>query len=881
MPCKISLLSFLLVAFPFLPVSGDEQAGVLEWGESLPSLPDKHGFAGAFAGVSEGQLLVAGGANFPEAPPWEGGKKVWHDRIFSLDLTVDGGRKAEWVDAGRLPSPLAYGASVSFAGRVIFIGGDDGVAVSRRVFSYSWQGKLGEMEEYPPLPSDCTHHCAALIENKDGTAVIYVAGGLSRLEGESSRALKTFWSLKLGQDGLPVAGPGWKNLAPWPGVERFQAASGVLDGKFYLIGGIRLEEGKKGARVFPPMKDAYRYSPAEKSWERIADLPGGLFAAPSPALRLGEAHLMLAGGGNESALQWAAANPDKTIEFHPGFYRDCIVYHNVVDRWVTLEGAGASFPDDEMNTSRVTVNTVEFDGIWYLPSGEAKPGVRSPRLYSVKATHDGAFTGLDWGVLVVYIGLLVGIGWHLSRRGGTTEDYFLAGGRIPWWAAGLSVFATQLSSLTFMATPAKVFRTDCTYYIQVLTIVLVAPIIVFFFMPVFRRMNITTVYEYLEERFNLAVRLFASASFILFQLGRMTIVLYLPALALQAVTGINIYACVGLMVVLATVYTYLGGIEAVIWTDVLQAVVLVGGAIVTIFVISSGMEGGLGELISEANKNGKLLADGGKALLDWSGDSYTRPVLWVILIGGFFQSLASYGSDQAVVQRYLTTSDEKSASRAIWTNALLAIPVPALLFFVGAALFVYYQRNPVELAPALTTKQVFPLFMVQSLPPGISGLVIAGLLAATMSTLDSSMNSVSAVFVTDFYRRFRPGEPEVNYLRLARKTTIVLGLLALCTGLVLAIYSDQVKSLLDLYLAVLGLLLGALAGIVCLAIFTRRANSAGALIGAFAACCTLLVVKIKFQEVHSLLYAAIGIVSCFCVGYLASLVTGGRNTEVE
>ena len=206
---------------------------------------------------------------------------------------------------------------------------------------------------------------------------------------------------------------------------------------------------------FQNLVDGYRYSLSGKKWERIADLPRGVAAAPSPMLRIGEAHLLLPGGGDPEALGWVAANPGKSLGEHPGFSRECFAYHSVVDRWVTY-GAN-EFPDEELGTSRVTVNTVEWEGRWFIPSGEAMPGVRSPKVFAVKAAHKGAFTGLDWGVLAIYLALLVGIGWRLSRRGGSTEDYFLAGGRIPWWAAGLSVFATQLSSLTFMATRQRSF----------------------------------------------------------------------------------------------------------------------------------------------------------------------------------------------------------------------------------------------------------------------------------------------------------------------------------------------------------------------------------------------------------------------------------------
>ncbi|MEE3199546.1 MAG: sodium/solute symporter, partial [Planctomycetota bacterium] len=810
-------------------------------------------------------MLVAGGANFPDAPPWEDGKKVWHDRIFSLDLSGEGGQGAKWVVAGKLPAPSAYGASVSFAGRVILIGGDDGLKASKRVFSYTWDGKLGDLVEYPSLPSTCTNLCAALVKKEEG-GVIYVAGGLSLLESQSVQALKSFWSLELGSDGLPGDGAEWMKLKPWPGPGRFQAASGVIDEEFYLFGGLQLEEGKTASRVFPPLKDAYAYSSKTGNWRRLQDMPEGRAAVPSPALRIGEAHLLMVGGGDPDSLEWLANNPGKTIEHHPGWTLNCLAYNKVVDRWAPF-GNFPTFSGDKIDTSRVTVNTVEYGGRWFLPSGEARPGVRSPRVLSVKAVHEGGFTTLDQGVLLVYLLLLVGIGWRLSKRGKTTGDYFLAGGRIPWWAAGLSVFATGLSSLTFTGIPALAYKTDFAYYVGILSIPLIAPLIIYFFMPAFRRANITTVYEYLEIRFSIAVRLFASVSFILFQLGRMTIVLYLPALALKAVTGIDIYTCVVLMVILATVYTYLGGIEAVIWTDVLQAVVLVGGAIIAIFVIAGSVEGGFGGLYSEALSAGKMAT----ADFDWGPESFTREVFWVILLGGIFQQIATYGSDQAVVQRYLTTADEKSAAKGIWANAFLAIPIPLLLFFVGAGLFVYYQQHPAELSPELKNDQIFPLFMVQALPPGITGLVIAGVLAASMSTLDSSMNSVSAVVVTDFYRRFKPDLPEDRYLRAARLTTIALGVLALVAGLVLAALHEsgntRIQSMFDEYLRFLGLVLGPLGGVMCLAIFTRRSNSTGVLSGAFIAVSTLLLVK-YFTDVSHLLYSVIGVVTCFCVGYL-------------
>ena len=602
-------------------------------------------------------------------------------------------------------------------------------------------------------------------------------------------------------------------------------------------------------------------------------MPGGRAAVPSPALRIGEAHLLLVGGGDAEALEWLKNNPGKTNEHHPGWTLECISYNKVVDRWAPF-GKFPTFPADKMDTSRVTVNTVEYGGRWFIPTGEARPGVRSPRVLSVKAVHSGDFTRLDFGVLAIYLLLLVGIGWHLSRRGKTTGDYFLAGGRIPWWAAGLSVFATGLSSLTFTGIPALAFKTDFAYYVGVLTIPLVAPLIVFFFMPAFRRAKITTVYEYLEKRFNLAVRLFASVSFILFQLGRMTIVLYLPALALKAVTGVDIYTCVVLMVILATAYTYLGGIEAVIWTDVLQAVVLVGGAIIAIFVIAGSVEGGFGGIYSEALTAGKLAT----ANFDWGPDSFTREVFWVILLGGIFQQIATYGSDQAVVQRYLTTKDTKAAAKSIWANGIMAALGSLLFFFIGTGLYAFYHTNPAQLDPTIQNDQVFPLFIGTELPVGLAGLIVAGIFAAAQSTVSTSMNSTATTIVTDFLRPFNRCSSEAGYLKAARGLTLVMGVLGTLAGLLFI--SPEIRSLMSEYFKVIGMFMGALGGLFLLGIATTKANATGAFVGLFAGV-GLMVWIWQSTDTNGFLYSTIGLLTCLIVGYAVSVFLPGPQKNLE
>jgi len=233
-----------------------------------------------------------------------------------------------------------------------------------------------------------------------------------------------------------------------------------------------------------------------------------------------------------------------------------------------------------------------------------------------------------------------------------------------------------------------------------------------------------------------------------------------------------------------------------------------------------------------------------------------------------------------VVQRYLTTPDEKSAAKAIWTNAIMVIPGSALIFMVGTGLFVYFQNQPHLLSPALKNDQIFPHYASLRLPPGIVGLFIAGIFAATMSTLDSSLNSISTAFVTDFHRRFKPDATDRSRLWLARGITIGVGLFAILVALVTAANRDKIQSLWDYYMKVLGLLMGCITGVFVLGIFTRRATARGAWLGVLGGGAILIYASF-FTRVHAFLYAAIGIVATSVVGYVASLVLPAPKPDLS
>ena len=478
------------------------------------------------------------------------------------------------------------------------------------------------------------------------------------------------------------------------------------------------------------------------------------------------------------------------------------------------------------------------------------------------------FGFINYALLIAYLALNLLVGVYFARRQKNTDDYFRGGQRITWWAAGIAIFGTQLSSLSFMAIPAKTYATDWTYISAAAAIVVVTPIVTLCYLPFFRRLDITSAYEYLEKRFNLVVRLFGSTAFVLMQGGRMAIVLYLPALALSVVSDLNIYVCLMMMGLLSTLYTVLGGAEAVTWTEVLQFFVLTGSAFLTLFLIFNSLDGGFWAFLSTAQHDGKL------QVAVWSWD-YTIASFWVVFVGNIFAQLIPYTSDQAVIQRYLTTPDEKQAARAIWLNALFSIPAALVFYGIGTALYVFYKQNPGLVSTSLQTDAIFPWFIVNQMPLGLSGLVIAGLFAAGQS---GSQASIATALVTDYYKRLNPKAEDWRALRLARWLTLALGVIAVGAAALMATF--PIKSVWDVFLTILGLFGGSLAGLFALGIFTKRANSAGALFGVGLSVVTLFLVQ-RYTPIHFFLYAGIGIVTCVAGGYVASLILPSRVKPLD
>lgn len=433
------------------------------------------------------------------------------------------------------------------------------------------------------------------------------------------------------------------------------------------------------------------------------------------------------------------------------------------------------------------------------------------------------FGAVNWVVLIVYLLAMLGVGAYFTKRSGkSTDAFFKAGGRIPAWAAGFSIYATTLSAITFMSTPEQAFLTDWSYAAGNLAIFAIIPLLIYFYIPFFRKLNITTAYEYLEERFGVSVRTIGSLLFILFHIGRIAIVVYLPTLAITSVSDINpilITAAVGFLCI---IYTFLGGMEGVIWSDVIQGILLLGGAVLVVGMGTYAIDGGFSTIMSDVAKDGKIVtADNFKI-------GTASAVIPLIFLGNIFNSLQQYTASQDVVQRYQTTDSVKSTNRSLWVNGILALVTIPIFYGMGTVLYSFY--NHAEALPeGFNTSAVVPYFIVTSLPAGIAGLLIVAIFAACQSTISSSLNSISACVITDFKQRFYGTTSNRSDVWLARLSIAVTGVI----GVVVALYlvSTNQDETWNLFLDVMGLFGVPIAGVFALGIFTKRANAPGAIIG--------------------------------------------------
>lgn len=480
------------------------------------------------------------------------------------------------------------------------------------------------------------------------------------------------------------------------------------------------------------------------------------------------------------------------------------------------------------------------------------------------------FSVLDYTVFVVYMLASVAIGVWFVREQRTVKDYFLAGQSMNWFVVAISVIAALFSGISYLGAPTEVFEHDLTYAVSLLSFLVATPVVIVVFLPFFYRLKLYSAYEYLEKRFDLQVRVWSAAMFIIRVVFYLALAIYAPALALAAVTGLPLWFSILSVGLLTTVYTTFGGMKAVIWTDVMQFFVLFGGQLAIAWVAISRIPGGLTGTFDLAAQAGHLKF----ANFDWSLTA--RVTFWGALLGGLFNNLVQMGTDQISVQRYLTAKSLPEARKSLWFKLAVTIPLVLVFYLMGAVLFSYYHTYPDRLPLDLKQKdRILPYFVVSELPRGLPGILIAAIFAATMSTVSAGINALSTASIVDFYQRFRSQVPPPEaLLRLSKWLTCFYGLLATATAFLMPLLG----TLIEATNKVMGMLGGPLLGVFLLGMLSKRANAFGTLLGAFFG--SLVLGYIVFQtKVSFLWYALIGCLVTMALGYLFSLATGKPAPE--
>ncbi|QHI69354.1 sodium:solute symporter family transporter [Tichowtungia aerotolerans] len=469
---------------------------------------------------------------------------------------------------------------------------------------------------------------------------------------------------------------------------------------------------------------------------------------------------------------------------------------------------------------------------------------------------------INLAVLLAYLTVMVWIGLRFAGRQKTANDFFLAGRNMPWLAVAMSMYASLTSAVTYMGLPGLAYRSNVTLLAVAIVSPLLAPILIFLFYPVYRKLNITTSYEYIGIRFGPVARKTAAALFLLARLGWMATVIYAPAMALSIATGLPLLASILLMGLLATLYTVAGGLAAVLWTDVVQFVMLIGGAIFVAGVLCVKHPDGMSGILSFAHSHDHLQLDGSLSL--W------RMTLTGVAISFFFQMMQDYGTDQVTVQRLLSTKTKGGMARAIAFNAGVDFCIISLLLFIGLGLFAYYELNPGLLPETISGDKIFPHFIISALPSGISGLLIAAIFAAAMSSMDSGINSMATVVVHDFI-----GEGKRPVHR-ARIVTAVLG--GLATGLsVMLFFVAKAEGIIKTFATFMGLFSAPVLALFLFGLLTKR--------GSFKAWLPAAVIGIIFTfwlqrtEVSWIWYFPFGFAATFVQSVLFSSISAGFSPD--
>lgn len=724
-----------------------------------------------------------------------------------------------WVDDG-----IVLGQGVAFAGTptgLIALGGvkESGDFSSSVVRLEIQEGKVIPTE-LVPLPEGLSDASAVVLKD-----TLFLIGGRTAKGGVGS-------GTRMLTLNLADAAAGWMKGESLPGRARAKPALSSHNGSITVIGGVALDQEGTGEALVENW--SYRQVPIEatsaRGWKRLADLPSVFFrpvAAP-----LGQVQILVA--------DTASAAPGDAPSG-----KNLMAYNIVTDAWTPFEAPGVSVLDGFGKSGQKFL--LHPGGVSVLL--EAKPEVTLRR-----------FGWVDYGVIALYFVILGFIGSRFTKQE-SSEEFTLGNRKVKWWAAGISMFATSASAISFMAVPALAFSTNLVWFLPVLLLIPSYFITAYFIYPLLRRLNITSTYEYLEQRFNRTLRLLASGQCILLQtFGRGSVVLLLPALAISLITGIDVLWAVAIMGVCTLIYTVIGGFEAVIWTEVFQAVLMFMAPVVIIVTALVALPGGVGEFF----ETGASYAKFDIALPTWD---VTVPALWIMLLSGFVTTVINPAGDQPVIQRVFS-SPLAEVRKVNATSNVCGIVIGLLTQGMGLVLFAYFHRFPQQFVPESQIDQLVPLYVTQAMPVGFGGVIVAAIFAAAMSTVASATNSVATIYVEDFHPKSGKARTPEGQVRLLRFVSLLVGVIATVTALGLGLFN--MKSLMIFWAQIMALLGGGFVGVYILGMFTKRTNGFGAVGGALMSIVVALVLK-YFTSAHWALYFPAAALSCIAFGYFFSL----------
>jgi SSS family solute:Na+ symporter len=484
---------------------------------------------------------------------------------------------------------------------------------------------------------------------------------------------------------------------------------------------------------------------------------------------------------------------------------------------------------------------------------------------------------LDLIVFFVYMIGVTAFGSSFYRKNKSSAAFTLGNSAIPGWVVTMSIFATFVSSISFLALPGNAFQSNWNAFVFSLSIPVASYMAVKFFVPLYRKANSPSAYAYLETRFGPWARVYASACYLLTQIMRMGTILYLLALPVNAMFGWNIVIIIVVTGLAVMIYSLLGGIQAVVWTDAIQGIVMISGALLCLGYILFSMPEGPGQMVEIASEHNKFS-------LGSFGLSLKESTFWVVLVYGIFINLNNYGIDQNYVQRYMASKSDREAKRSALFGGLLYIPVSLVFFLIGTSLYSYYTAQPdllpAELAGAQVSDRVFPFFIVNNLPAGFTGLLIASIFAAGMSTISTSINSGSTVILTDYYKRFTK---KVVTDKDSMKVLYISSLTFSIIGIIIGVAMINVQSALDAWWKLASVFSGGMLGLFLLGAFVKVVNVKAAIIGVILGLIAILWLSLSpmiFTEeplinfaspFHTYLTIVIGTLIIFFTGFLATI----------